>query len=255
LKIRTESPKFEEKSKENQPVVAADSRKKIDEVKIELREFDEQDDTEEMEDEFITEREDSKNQPRILKSIITRISPPKTIEKESEIKTREISSEERTRRKKLEQDKDRIAVLNKLWKSVANHQRGRLFLEALNEKEAPNYSEIIKQPIDLKIIKTKLDHGEIKNGTELYRDLLLMVTNFVMYWPKESPNYKAAFHLRKFIKKEMAHYFDKQLHNTPSRTRVQGAVIKSSSSKWTPKINKSTSSTPNKSDNFRKKKH
>ncbi|KAM0677941.1 hypothetical protein BDAP_001421 [Binucleata daphniae] len=51
------------------------------------------------------------------------------------------------------------------------------FLEPISDDVIPGYSQVIKNPTDLKKIKRKLDQNEFANIDEFYKELKLMVNN------------------------------------------------------------------------------
>lgn len=55
------------------------------------------------------------------------------------------------------------------------------FREAVNEKEAPNYYDIIKHPMDLSVVDQKLDSKTYTNFHQLESDLKLIVNNSETY--------------------------------------------------------------------------
>lgn len=64
---------------------------------------------------------------------------------------------------------------------ICTHRNGNLFHNPVKESEAEGYFDIVKRPIDLKTIKTKIKDGSIKDSLEFQRDVLLMFANAKMY--------------------------------------------------------------------------
>jgi len=71
------------------------------------------------------------------------------------------------------------------FKLMKNRDRNGVFAEPVSDSFAPGYSEIVKNPIDLATMETKLNNGEYGEGTEgaskLYADYLLMFDNCKLY--------------------------------------------------------------------------
>jgi hypothetical protein len=86
-------------------------------------------------------------------------------------------------------------MINPLYEEIIAHKNGPLFLAPVREvsvhgrfdvlsmdtdnypslqSDAPGYSKIVKQPMDLKKIKTKIRKGEISTIDEFQRDLWLI---------------------------------------------------------------------------------
>ncbi|KIO32871.1 hypothetical protein M407DRAFT_18331 [Tulasnella calospora MUT 4182] len=64
---------------------------------------------------------------------------------------------------------------------ICTHRNGNLFHNPVKESEAEGYFDIVKRPMDLKTIKTKIKDGSIKDSLEFQRDILLMFANAKMY--------------------------------------------------------------------------
>lgn len=83
-----------------------------------------------------------------------------------------------------ERDKSRrrtAQLLLMLYNQVSNHTHANLFHQAIKEVDAPDYYSLIKQPIDLKVIKQRIKDGQIASSLELRWALSLMFANALMY--------------------------------------------------------------------------
>ncbi|KAG5649028.1 hypothetical protein DXG03_000377 [Asterophora parasitica] len=72
-------------------------------------------------------------------------------------------------------------VIGMVHSSISQHRNGNIFHNPIKNSEAPDYREIVKRPIDLKTIKTKVKEGTIANSLEYQRDIFLMFANAMMY--------------------------------------------------------------------------
>ena len=76
-------------------------------------------------------------------------------------------------------------VANLALSKVNKCDRYSIFVDAVDEKEAPGYYEIVKNPIDMAKMKKKVDAGQYGDGSEgaaqLYEDFLLMFDNCSLY--------------------------------------------------------------------------
>ncbi|PVU89774.1 hypothetical protein BB561_005165 [Smittium simulii] len=79
-----------------------------------------------------------------------------------------------------------------VWMDIYAHRLGGVFASAIKDSDAPKYSEAIKFPLDLKLIKNKIRDNEIKSTNEFYRDIMLMLQNALMYNREDSEVYKMA---------------------------------------------------------------
>jgi len=72
-------------------------------------------------------------------------------------------------------------VISMLHAQISQHRNGNIFHNPIKISEAPDYHDIVKRPIDLKTIKTKVKDGQIANSLEYQRDIYLMFANAMMY--------------------------------------------------------------------------
>ncbi|PHZ07742.1 uncharacterized protein RHIMIDRAFT_208945, partial [Rhizopus microsporus ATCC 52813] len=49
--------------------------------------------------------------------------------------------------------------INLLWREIANHKNGTMFMNPIKESIAPQYYDIVKKPMDLKTIKNRIRDG------------------------------------------------------------------------------------------------
>lgn len=66
-----------------------------------------------------------------------------------------------------------------------------------SKKKYPEYYEVIEQPIDLKIIATKIQNNEYSSLSELEKEMLLMTKNACLFNEPGSKIYKDAKALKK----------------------------------------------------------
>ncbi|KAI9467879.1 Bromodomain-containing protein [Zychaea mexicana] len=75
-----------------------------------------------------------------------------------------------------------------------------LFAQLPSKRQYPDYFEVIKNPIALSNIKTKIDQQEYKSVGDLKADIDLMVSNAKKYNIKESQVYQDAIKIHKLVK-------------------------------------------------------
>jgi bromodomain-containing protein 8 len=91
------------------------------------------------------------------------------------------------RRRDRDKTEDQMAVkrfqnvIGMLHSQISQHRNGNIFHNPIRNSEAPDYREIVKRPMDLKTIKTRIKDGIISNSLEFQRDVYLMFTNALMY--------------------------------------------------------------------------
>lgn len=64
------------------------------------------------------------------------------------------------------------------------------------------YRRVIKQHMDIGTIKSRIVSHSIKSAKELFRDLLLLANNALVFYSRRTREYKAAIALRKLVMKE-----------------------------------------------------
>ncbi|KAJ3802782.1 hypothetical protein GGU11DRAFT_483822 [Lentinula aff. detonsa] len=90
-------------------------------------------------------------------------------------------SSSRSRRQDNQASKRFQNVIGMLHSQISAHRNGAIFHNPIKNSEAPDYHEIVKRPMDLKTIKSKIKDGAISNSLEFQRDIYLMFANAMMY--------------------------------------------------------------------------
>ncbi|CEI93266.1 hypothetical protein RMCBS344292_07505 [Rhizopus microsporus] len=90
-----------------------------------------------------------------------------------------------------------------LWQEIANHKSGPLFLNPVKKNKAPFYNRIVKRPLDLKTIKHKVREGIIKTTVEFERDIVMMLTNALMYNKEGTETYLLALEMLEDVKDQI----------------------------------------------------
>ncbi|KAM3956089.1 bromodomain-containing protein 8 [Aphomia sociella] len=89
---------------------------------------------------------------------------------------------------------------HRLWKKsvmlvysrLCAHKYASLFLRPISDEEAPGYSMVVKRPMDLTTIRRHIDAGVIRTTAQFQRDVLLMLSNALMYNSSEHSVYTMA---------------------------------------------------------------
>eukprot|EP00002_Diphylleia_rotans_P021729 TRINITY_DN4237_c0_g1_i3.p1 TRINITY_DN4237_c0_g1~~TRINITY_DN4237_c0_g1_i3.p1 ORF type:complete len:476 (-),score=105.10 TRINITY_DN4237_c0_g1_i3:44-1471(-) len=98
----------------------------------------------------------------------------------------------------------------RIWNVIYKHKYSRIFHEPVTAKEAPDYRELIKQPMDLSTIRNRLDDGYYKSYRLFYRDMLLIFANCICYNQKGSDLYDIAMILKVVLQKEIDVYLEQE---------------------------------------------
>nr|XP_026487094.1 bromodomain-containing protein 8-like [Vanessa tameamea] len=78
---------------------------------------------------------------------------------------------------------------HRLWKKsvmlvysrLCAHKYASLFLRPISDEEAPGYSVVVKRPMDLSTVRRNIDAGHVRTTAEFQRDVLLMLSNALLY--------------------------------------------------------------------------
>ncbi|KAJ4842419.1 hypothetical protein Tsubulata_017630, partial [Turnera subulata] len=88
---------------------------------------------------------------------------------------------------------------------LRSHKLGSLFQRRLDTQENPAYVSLIRQHMDLETIRTKLEEGRyIGCQKSFFRDLLLLFTNAIVFFDKNTSESQAAVELLQLVSNEMA---------------------------------------------------
>ncbi len=74
------------------------------------------------------------------------------------------------------------------------------FVNPVNGEEVTDYYDVIKNPMDLSTMESKLENNQYANVDELTADAQLIFDNCRSYNPASSPYAKCATKLEKFLK-------------------------------------------------------
>ncbi|KAH7837443.1 hypothetical protein Vadar_013952 [Vaccinium darrowii] len=94
--------------------------------------------------------------------------------------------------------------LIKILVMLRSHKNGSLFERRLRSQEAEKYKKMIRQHMDLQTVQSRMDRGfYLNNNKKFFRDLFLLFTNAIIFFPTTSPHHIAALQLRQLLTKHM----------------------------------------------------
>lgn len=103
--------------------------------------------------------------------------------------------------------------LIRFMEMLRSHKHGSVFERRLPSQETEKYQHLIQEHVDLDSIQSKLDKGIYsKCHLRFYRDLLLVFTNAIIFYRKNSAEHQAARELRRLVISEIAHKNDRSKH-------------------------------------------
>ncbi|GLJ17997.1 hypothetical protein SUGI_0317140 [Cryptomeria japonica] len=101
----------------------------------------------------------------------------------------------------------KLLPLLECLRSISSHKFAPLFKHRLESQSKQQYRNMIRRHMDLGMIRARLEEGTYSGSREFFRDLLLIFNNALVYYPKSSQEYAAAWVLRQLASKEMENIF------------------------------------------------
>lgn len=87
---------------------------------------------------------------------------------------------------------ERSDFLMGIFDSVLRNENASIFHHHLDSQRKQRYKKTIRRHIDLDTIRSKISNHSITSTKALFRDLMLLITNAVVFYPKNSKEHKAA---------------------------------------------------------------
>jgi len=78
------------------------------------------------------------------------------------------------------------------------------FLRPVRRQDAPDYHEIIKNPMDFMSMRTKLYRFEYRTPAEIISDIRLMLHNCDLYNKAETPERRAGENMEVFLERRLS---------------------------------------------------
>ncbi|XP_016494534.1 uncharacterized protein LOC107813750 isoform X1 [Nicotiana tabacum] len=113
---------------------------------------------------------------------------------------------------RLRDDDDLMAIFN----SITQSEVAMIFRHRHDSQKRTRYKNIIRQHVDIETVRLGLANGSIKSAAELFRDLLLLTTNAIVYYSKRTREYKSAKALRDIVIKAYRDHCESSYHKATS---------------------------------------
>ena len=97
-------------------------------------------------------------------------------------------------------------TLNKMLQAVAKHKWAYPFKRPVTDKEAPDYREVITNPMDFTTLKRRIETGAVIDVPALTADLVLIFENAMLYNGKGTDYYRMAGTLKEAVKAQQNLY-------------------------------------------------
>ncbi|KAL6121616.1 hypothetical protein NUSPORA_01444 [Nucleospora cyclopteri] len=115
-----------------------------------------------------------------------------------------------------------VIIMNEIDKPK-NKKVTWCFCHPVSDEEAPGYSSIVKQPMDLSTVRNKLEMRVYSNLEEFIRDLQLIVDNCKLYNPENSDIYKLGIEFEKLFN---SHNKNPDLEIEELRKKISDLMVK-----------------------------
>ena len=88
-------------------------------------------------------------------------------------------------------------------KDILKHRYAPLFSHPVREEDAPGYRKIVKHPIDLSVIRRRIEENSIQSVIELRRDLALMFLNALMFNREDYEVYDMVVEMKEHVDRQL----------------------------------------------------
>lgn len=92
--------------------------------------------------------------------------------------------------------------LIEIFESVAESEPAAVFRHRMDSQKRARYRRVIRQHMDIGTIKSRIIGHSIRSAKELFRDLLLLANNALVFYSRRTREYKSAVSLRQLVMKE-----------------------------------------------------
>ncbi|XP_051128793.1 uncharacterized protein LOC127249822 [Andrographis paniculata] len=89
-----------------------------------------------------------------------------------------------------------------IFKSIASSEAATVFRHRMDSQKRARYRRVVKQHLDMDTVRSKIAGKSIASVKELFRDLLLLANNALVFYSRRTREYKSAFALRNLVMEE-----------------------------------------------------
>ncbi|XP_014518118.1 uncharacterized protein LOC106775500 isoform X2 [Vigna radiata var. radiata] len=120
--------------------------------------------------------------------------------------------------------KSRVEDMVKILDSIFETKCASAFRRRLDSQKRGRYKKMIRQHMDFDSIRSRISNQTIRSCVELFRDLLLLTNNALVFYSKNTREYKFALLLRDVVTKKIKESW-KDSSNKVTNTEVTNAPI------------------------------
>ncbi|KAL3624901.1 hypothetical protein CASFOL_031569 [Castilleja foliolosa] len=96
---------------------------------------------------------------------------------------------------------EKVSLID-IFKLVAESEPASVFRHRMDSQKRARYRRVIKQHVDIGTIRSRIIGQSIKSAKELFRDLLLLANNALVFYSRRTREYKSAMALRHIVMEE-----------------------------------------------------
>ncbi|KAJ8761363.1 hypothetical protein K2173_001493 [Erythroxylum novogranatense] len=104
--------------------------------------------------------------------------------------------------------------LLKIFESIAENKCASVFRRRLDSQKRGRYKKMILQHMDFDTIRSRIVSQSIISAKELFRDLLLLASNALVFYSKTTREYKSALLLRDIVTNSLRHHLKEYISRT-----------------------------------------
>ncbi|XP_062087316.1 uncharacterized protein LOC133794132 [Humulus lupulus] len=112
--------------------------------------------------------------------------------------------------------KDSIDDLLKIFNSIVEHKCASTFLRRLDSQKRGRYKKMIRKHMDFDTLRSRITSHSVVSVEELFRDLLLLANNALVFYSKNTREHKSALLLRDLATKTLHQHFNDSVITTQS---------------------------------------
>ncbi|KAK7246572.1 hypothetical protein RIF29_41441 [Crotalaria pallida] len=103
--------------------------------------------------------------------------------------------------------KDGVEYMMEILDSIFETKGASAFRRRLDSQKRGRYKKMIRKHVDFDTIRSRISSQTIKSAKELFRDLLLLANNALVFYSKTTREYKSALLLRDLVLEKMRESF------------------------------------------------
>ncbi|CAN1149772.1 hypothetical protein LINPERPRIM_LOCUS18570 [Linum perenne] len=94
---------------------------------------------------------------------------------------------------------DRVPDLVAIFDSISEHKCATVFRRRLDSQKRGRYKRMILRHVDVDTIRSRISSLSLTTAKELFRDLLLLANNALVFYSRTTREYKSAMQLREIV--------------------------------------------------------